>query len=402
MKPPLFRIVIVVLGLTLARAHGESRPVPEIVLGMSTVLSGPAANLGSDMRQGVLAGFERANRAGGVAGRRLRLVALDDGYEPARTAPNMRRLLEEENVLAVIGNVGTPTAIAALPIIREQKTLLFAPFTGAGVLRQTPPDRYVINYRASYAEEIGAMLDELIGGGRVKLEDIALLTQRDGYGDAGFAGALAALKRHGLKDEKNVHHVRYERNTLAVENAIASLLYAEHEPRVVIMVGAYAPCAKFISLAQQSGLKSIFLNVSFVGSQSLAANLGSTSAPVIVTQVVPYPLDAAVPIVREFQSDLAALDPQAAPGYGALEGYIAARIFVRALEKIPGPPTREGVIAALERLRDFDLGLGEALKVDEQNHQACHRVWPTILRGGTFVPFSWQDLGTMLPKEVRP
>ena len=220
----------------------------EIRLGMSTALSGAAANLGTDMRQGVLAGLDRANRAGGIHGRRLRLIALDDGYEPARTAPNMRQLLEKENVLAVIGNVGTPTAIAALPIASEDKTLFYAAFTGAGVLRKTPPDRYVINFRASYAEETGAMIDALIDGAGLKIEDIAFFTQRDGYGDAGFAGGIAALKRHGLKDGNAVLHVRYERGTLGVENAVADLLYADHEPRAVVMIGTYAPCAKFIKV----------------------------------------------------------------------------------------------------------------------------------------------------------
>src|ERR1700736_541153 len=151
----------------------ESNPQTEVVLGMSTVLSGPAADLGKDMLKGVLAGLERANRGGGVNGRKLRLIALDDGYEPARTAPNMRQLIEQEKVLAIIGNVGTPTAIAALPIVDEQKTLFFAPFSGAAMLRNSPPDRYVINFRASYAEETGAMIDALVSSAELRPEEIA-------------------------------------------------------------------------------------------------------------------------------------------------------------------------------------------------------------------------------------
>jgi len=197
--------------------------------------------LGKNMKQGVLVGLERANRAGGINGRSLKLIALDDGYEPTRTAPNMRRLIEQERVLAVIGNVGTPTAIAAVPIANEQKTLLFAPFTGAGVLRKNPPDRYVINYRASYAEETAAMIDALIKTGKLKTDEIAFFTQRDGYGDAGFIGGITALKHHGLRDENSVVHARYARNTLAVENALATILIASPPPQAVIMVGAYAP-----------------------------------------------------------------------------------------------------------------------------------------------------------------
>src|SRR5450631_1584761 len=269
---------LLALGVTLTSAEGNPRVAEEITLGMSTALSGPAADLGRDMRRGVLAGFERANRAGGVNGRKLRLVALDDGYEPSRTAPNMRQLLDKDNVLAVIGNVGTPTAIVAIPIAMEQKTLFFAAYTGAGVLRDKPPERYVINYRASYAEEAGTMIDGLIDDLGVKPEEIAFFTQRDGYGDAGFNGGVAALKRHGLKNEKAILHVRYERNTLAVENAVASLVLAEHPPRAIVMVGAYAPSAKFIQQCREAGLRALFLNVSFVGSLPLAKELGRTDA----------------------------------------------------------------------------------------------------------------------------
>jgi ABC-type branched-subunit amino acid transport system substrate-binding protein len=399
------RILMLFFLIARAAASGvkaETNAPPEIVLGMSTALSGPAADLGQDMRQGVLAGLERANRAGGVHGRRLRLIALDDGYEPGRTAPNMRQLLEKENVLAVIGNVGTPTAIAAIPIANEQKTLLFAAFTGAGVLRKNPPDRYVINYRASYAEETGAMIDALIDVAGLKLADIAFFTQRDAYGDAGFNGAIAALKRRGLKDEKQVPHVRYERNTLAVENALASLLFAEHEPRAVVMVGAYGPCAKFIKLAHDAGLKAIFLNVSFVGSRSLANELNQLPVSVIVTQVVPHPVETGVPIVSDFLADLKAQEAPVQPGFGSLEGYIAARILLRALERTVGAPTREGLIEAFEGLGPFDIGVGQTLQLGPGKHQASHHVWPTVLNDGAFVPFAWADMGGLLKRKAAP
>ena len=379
-----------------AMASDAENSKQDIVLGMSTALSGPAADLGTQMKEGVLAGIEQANRAGGIHGRHLRLIALDDGYEPSRTAPNMRRLLQQENVVAIIGNVGTPTAIAAIPICDEQHALFFAGFTGAGALRRTPPDRYVINYRASYKEEIGAMIDALIDRAGLKPQDIAFFTQRDAYGDAGYDGGIAALKRHGLTDENRVLHVQYERNTLAVENALATLLYAEHEPRAIVMVGAYRPCAKFIKLAKSAGLRSVFMNVSFVGSNSLAAELGDMPANVIVTQVVPYPLATEPPIVRQYQADLKALDRFAKPNFSTLEGYISCRILVTALQKIPGEPTRERIIDALNGLNNFDLGLGEQLHYSPYDHQACHQVWPTILHDGAFVPFDWRNISDLV------
>ena len=396
--PLCIRGIVVVFLLFLAApipakaAQGKD----EIVLGMSTALSGPAADLGKNMKQGVLVGLERANRAGGIQGRSLKLIALDDGYEPTRTAPNMRRLIEKERVLAVIGNVGTPTAIAAVPIANEQKTLLFAPFTGAGVLRKNPPDRYVINYRASYAEETAAMIDALIKTGKLQTNEIAFFTQRDGYGDAGFIGGVTALKRHGLQDENTVVHARYERNTLAVENALANILIASPPPRAIIMVGAYAPCAKFINLAVESGLDAVFLNVSFVGSAPLARKLGNMSPQVIVTQVVPHPKETNVSVVEEYRADLEILFPSATPTFGSLEGYIASRILTKALEKIKGMPDRENVIDALENLGNFEIGLGHPLHLTKENHQASHRVWPTILQKGDFVPFQWKDIPTIL------
>ena len=208
------------------------------------------------MQRGILAGLGRANRSGGVNGRKLRLIALDDGYEPARTALNMRQLIEKEHVLALIGNVGTPTAIVAVPLANEQKTLLFAPFAGGPILRNDPPDRYVINFRAGYAEETAAMIDALIDIGGLKPEEIAFFTQKE---NSGFAMGVTALQRHGLKDPRAILHTVYERNTLAVEGAVADLLTAEKPPRAVMVFATYGACAKFIRLCRDSDLNPIFL-----------------------------------------------------------------------------------------------------------------------------------------------
>lgn len=392
-------VVLASLVCGFLSAQGPSSR-PELVFGMSTALTGPAADLGINMRAGIEAAFAEVNAAGGCRGRRLRLVALDDGYEPARTAPNMHQLIEQEHVLAVVGNVGTPTAIAALPIANESKVPFFGAFTGAGVLRRTPPDRYVMNFRASYAEETGAMVDALLQGTGLEVGEIAFFTQRDGYGDAGFAGGIAALRRHGLQNEAQVAHGRYERNTLGVENGLAEILQHSPTVRAVIMVGAYAPCAEFIKQAVQYGMRSVFLNVSFVGSSSLAAALGDTKAKVVVTQVVPH-FASDLEIVRQYRQVLPLLDKNLKPNFGSLEGYVAARILIRALGSIDGDVTREAIVDALEGLRRFDLGLGSALELSPTRHQASNGVWPTIIRGHEIVPFDWQDLRGLL-QEAAP
>ena len=393
--------ILALLLLTVSHSAAAEADKSEIRLGMSTVLSGPAAELGREMQRGVLAGLEQANRNGGFSGRKLRLISYDDGYEPSRTAPNMHRLLDQDRVLAVIGNVGTPTAIASLPLIRAHQTLFFAPFSGAGGLRRIPPDRYVINVRASYAEEIAAMVDGLAAQTDLRPEEIAFFTQRDGYGDAGYVGGFAALKRHGLQNEAQVLHVRYRRNTLAVENALADLLLAEPAPRAVIMVGAYAPCAKFIRLARQAGLDSLLLNVSFVGSAALAHDLGAEGDGVVITQVVPHPQDNSLPLVRDYLDALETYD-QKPPSFVSLEGYLAFRTLRAGMNKAPGELDRENLIEGLERLGDFDLGLGTPLQLNAAQHQASHHVWPTELVKGQVVPTSWQEISRRLPPRRSP
>ena len=399
------RLALLFAGLLAAAswsgaALAEER---ELLLGMSTALSGPLAKIGQEFRQGVLAGLERANRNGGIQGRSLRLIALDDGYEPMRAAPNVQRLINDFQVQALIGNVGTPTAIAAIPIAKEHRTLLFAPFSGAGVLRRDPPDRYVINYRASYSEEISAMVDALIEIGGLQPEEIAFFTQRDGYGDAGYVGGYRALKKHHLKSELDVLHVRYQRNSMAVENALADILMSDPLPRAIILVGAYAPCAKLIRLARQAGLESLFLSVSFVGSEALAAALPEDISGVLVTQVVPDPVTSALPIVQEYRQDLRRLDAASPLGAVSLEGYLSARILLRALETASGPITREGIIDLLEGLGTFDLGLDHPLTLSPSDHQASHRIWPARLARQRVVPFDWRQIAQLLPaREEAP
>ncbi|MBU0729425.1 MAG: ABC transporter substrate-binding protein [Proteobacteria bacterium] len=355
---------------------------------MSTALTGPASGLGHNMQTGVLAALNEVNNRGGVGGREICLVTLDDGYEPARTAPNIISLIEHHKALALIGNVGTPTAVVTIPFANRYKIPFFGAYSGAGILRKNPPDRYVINYRASYAEETAAMVKALITKVGLAPEDIAFFTQRDAYGDAGYFGGIAALKQYGLKNENRIAHGRYERNTLAVGNALADLLMAETLPRAVIMVGAYAPCAEFIRFARKVGFNPYFLNVSFVGTEGLIKALGDNAEGVLITQVVPD-VESDLPIVKDFRKALRSWKREEPPTFGALEGYISTRIFLRALGNIAEAPDREAVVDALENLGKFDVGLGEPLFLSKADHQASHTVWATIIRKGRAVPLDW-------------
>ncbi len=364
---------------------------------MSIALTGPAQDLGLSMKEGIEAYFNRVNAAGGVDGKKIELIALDDQYEPSLAAPNMRKLIDEDKVIAVIGNVGTPTAVVTVPIANDNKVLLFAPYTGAGILRKTPPDRYIINLRASYQEETATMVKGLLSMG-IKPEEIAFFTQNDAYGDSGYAGAMIALKAAGYAHPELLPYGRYTRNTVNVEEGLVKILSAGKTIRAIIMVGAYAPNAKFIKLAKKEFPNALFLNVSFVGTNALAAQLGESGDGdnVIITQVVPY-FNNNLPAVAEYHKDLEKYFPGAQPGLGSLEGYLAAKLFVLGLEKAAAEKklTREGIIDAFENMRNVDIGIGEKISFDQNDHQALHTVWPTILIGGKLEPLTdWSTLSS--------
>lgn len=373
--------------------HADNASSQTIKVGMSTALSGPARDLGQNMKIGVETYFEAVNASNGINGKKIVLIALDDQYEPTLAAPNMRELIEKKNVIAIIGNVGTPTAVVTVPIANSMQTLLFGAYTGAGILRKNPPDRYVINLRASYAEETATMIKGLLSIG-IKPEEIAFFTQNDAYGDSGYEGAMNALKASGYIHPELLAHGRYTRNTLNVEEGLAKILNSGKIPRAIIMVGSYAPSAKFILLAKKEFPNAIFLNVSFVGTNALAKQLGKNGNNVVITQVVPY-FDASLSVIKEYRRDLRTYFPGTAPGLGSLEGYLAAKLFVLGLKQADQANnlTREGLIDAFEKMQNVDIGISEKITFDKTHHQALHTVWPTILKDGEIVPLtSWSML----------
>ncbi|WP_148252823.1 ABC transporter substrate-binding protein [Aidingimonas lacisalsi] len=362
----------------------------DITLGMVAPLSGPASSLGQGMREGIEAHFAEINAAGGINGEELTLVTRDDEYEPLQSAPATRELIQDEDILASVGNVGTPTAIVTIPLHNQHETLLFGAFTGAGILRKDPPDRYVINYRASYVQETAAMVDGLLEAG-VEPEEIAFFTQNDGFGDAGHAGGVQALEAAGFEATDELAHGRYTRNTRNVHQALATILQAPTTPRAIIMVGTYGPNADFIREARKDLPDALFLNVSFVGSQALLDELGEDAEGVIITQVVP-PLDADLPAIESYRSAMEAQAADHEADFVSLEGYLAASLFVKGLEAAGSDPDREAIVDALEGLGEIDLGLGKPLTLSEDDHQASDAVWPTIIEDGRFEPVDWSTL----------
>lgn len=383
-KPERRWLAIVAVAGIMAGARPAA--ADELKIGMSGAMTGPAAALGLGMKLGIEAYFARVNAAGGVHGRSLTLLALDDGYEPARAASNVRKLIDGDKVFAILGNPGTPTAAVAVPIANSKHIPFFGAFTGAGLLRKTPPDRYVINFRASYAQETAEMVRGITELG-IRPAEIAFFTQNDAYGDAGYNGGIAALKKLGYADAERLVHARYPRNTVDVEDAVARLLDPTQRPRAIIMIGAYKPCAKLIRLAKRHGLRALFVNVSFVIGDSLLRELQGDAEGVVVTQVVP-PLDADLVAVREYRDAV----PIAERGFVSLEGFLAARAFVEGLRRAGPNATPDAFIDALENAGHLEIGLGEDLEINKTRHQLSSHVWPTIVERGHFRLLArWSD-----------
>lgn len=356
----------------------------DISVGMSAALSGPSAELGRGMRAGIEAYFSSVNAEGGINGRKLRLLVLDDSYQADPVKDNMQRLIDRDHVLAVVGSVGSAGAAVAAPLANEKKVLLFGALSGAEVLRKSPPDRYVINLRASYADETEMMVRWLLKRG-IKPEQIAFFTQNDAYGESGFAGAVHALDQLGFHDTASLAHGTYERGSLEVDDGILALIQAKTRPKAVIMVGTYAACARYIKLARELLPDALFLNVSFVGSVALKDALGPEGEGVIVTQVVP-PFDSALPGVIEYRRALARYESGFSPDFVSLEGFLDAKAFVEALRRAGRNPTRESIVNAFDQGGSIDIGIGSPLKYSRENHSGSHRVWLTVIRDGKFTP----------------
>jgi branched-chain amino acid transport system substrate-binding protein len=367
-------------GRSAAPPPAPAQTAP-LTMGMSAPLTGPSKELGRQMKLGIETSFALANAGGGVSNRLLSLVVLDDGYEPARTKETMQELLEKRKVFAIIGNVGTPTAEVSVPYSIDKKVLFFGAFTGAPLLRREPPDRYVFNYRASYAEETAAVVRYFVEVKRIKPAEIAVFAQQDGFGDAGFAGVAKALRKYGVPPD-GILRVGFKRNTLDIQDAVDTIVRNRKTVRAVVTVAPYRPAAKFIEKIRDAKMDTLISNVSFVGSSALAEELRQIgpkySDGVIVTQVVP-PIDSASTTVLKYKEALAKHFPGEKPDFVSLEGYIAATVFVEALKRAGPNPTTDSVIAALEGIQGLEIGIGTPITYGPSEHQGSHKVWGTVL-----------------------
>ena len=359
----------------LACAQGAPGVSPDkILIGQAAVFSGPAAQLGIQMRNGIKAYFDAVNEKGGVHGRKLELVTEDDRYEATVAPQASKKLIEEHKVFALVGYVGTPTGAQHLPVVTQAKVPLVGMFTGAEALR-VPMNRYVFHVRASYYDETEKIVEQVVSTGGKK---ISVFYQNDGYGEAGRKGTEIALEKRKLK----IHSQgTVERNTVAVEEA-AKAIHAS-QPDAVVMVSAYTSITAFVRQMQKLGSGATFYNVSFVGSKALADALGKDGVGVAISQVVPFPWGTAVPVVKEYQvaakkAGLKDVD------FSALEGFLSAKVLVEGLKRTGRDLNREKFVDTMEKM-DVDLG-GFHVAYSPKTHAGSKFVDLTIIaRDGKFL-----------------
>jgi ABC-type branched-subunit amino acid transport system substrate-binding protein len=339
----------------------------EIVFGQSVALTGPAQELGKEMQLGAKTYFDIVNAAGGIRGKKIVLRTLDDGYEPPRAEANTKKFVEDGDVLALFGYVGTPTSAASIPVATAAKIPFFGAFTGAELLR-TPLNRYVFNVRASYFDETEAIVRQMTQGGATR---IAVFHQNDSYGQAGLAGVERALTKRQLQIAAKA---TVERNSTDVAAAVATMMAAK--PEVIVMISAYSSCSEFIKQLKAKDLPTRYVNVSFVGTKPLANALGPAADGVMISQVMVPPTANKFPLVVEYQKALKAAGITEF-SYTSLEGYVAAKVMVTALKR-GGDASRDALIRALESLRNVDIG-GFTVSFGPDNHNASSFVELTVL-----------------------
>lgn len=363
--------VLLLLGSFWAVAENKA----PITLGMSAPFSGPAAQLGLSYRHGAELVFQKQNQQGGIAGHPIKLIALDDGYEPMRTVANTRQLLFSHQVLALFGYIGTPTSSAVLPMLRREQVPYVAPFSGADLLRQQD-DHFIYNFRASYAQEAKTQIKYLVD--ELKLRKVALLIQADEFGATLEQSFISELSYRGIKP---LVVARFQRNSSDLTLAVKQLV--QYQPELVLTVGTYQVLAQAIKLASMKKLRPIYSVVSFTGVSELALQLGSQDR-VVASMVMPDPVSSQSALVRAYQK--AAGDKLPLTDI-ALEGFAAATLLVQALRQCSANISRDCLSKTLpaQQLYDFEL------HYDQKRHQASNQVFLVNLQNKRLQPLTVND-----------
>ena len=365
---------VLACAVAVGTVHAQGVTKTTILIGQSGPLSGSNKEFGNDIRDGVLAYFTKVNAAGGINGRKLELITLDDGNDAKRSGENGRILIEQRGVLALFGYASATLSMPAMPFVEKNKVSFVGPFTGAEPMRTFRP--YVFNIRASYADELEKIVDFYSSTG---MKRFSIIHYDDAIGKENLGAVEVALTKRGLKP---VSIGTLKRNQTDLGSAVADVIKAA--PDVVIATTLYATTASFIKQAKKAGSGAQFASTSFVGASALADALGAEGTGVVVAQVVPPYSRASIQIVKEYQ---AAVEKQLGKkdySFTSLEAYIGAKVLAEAIRRAGANPTRENLTKSFNSMQNFDIG-GFVVDFSPTNHNGSKFVELTaISRAGRF------------------
>jgi branched-chain amino acid transport system substrate-binding protein len=372
------------LGLSTGQTPGVTDNT--ILIGSCSALDGPTRFLGSQTVLGATTYLNSVNEEGGIYGRKVQLLAFDDGYDPDRAPACFKRMMKE-GVFALGFFVGTPTAKVYVPMAQEEKIPVVGLFTGAQMLYE-PPKHYIINVRASYFDETREQVDKLWD---VNVRKMGVIYQDDAFGRTVLDGVKLALQKH---NSAPVALGIFARNSVDIDDAVKTVMAAR--PQAVVVVGPYSPVAAVVKKAHASNWRPQFLTVSFVGTEEFIKEAGPDAEGTIITQVVP-PYDRTdYTTVGVYRQLLAKYYPDARPNFVSLEGFVDAMVLVEGLKRAGKDLTREKLIAAIESIHSMNIGMGSKLLLDygPNDHKGFDDVYPTIVQSGQAVLLTdWSAVG---------
>ncbi len=392
--PPMIRVALLLfvssfILVPLASAQTPGVSEKEILIGSCSALEGPSRFLGTETVTGASAYFSMTNDAGGVDGRKLRLISHDDSYDATKTQECFDKLIAEK-VFALGFFVGTPTAVKYLPMAESHKIPLVGLFTGAQTL-YVPLRHWVVNVRASYFDETREQMDGVWN--TLGFRKVGVIYPEDAFGTAVLEGVKEALAAH---NSSPVALGKYQRQTADVNGAIDTVRAAQ--PQAVVLVGPSNTVAPILKQAHAKGWQPLFLTVSFVGTDELIKEAGQDAEGAVITQVVPPYYLTDLKTVALYRRELGKYFPTAQPNFVSLEGFVDAMVLVEGLKHAGKDLTREGLIHGIETIHESDAGLGPQLKLTygPNDHKGFDHVLPTVIRGGRAVPFT--DWSTVAAK----
>lgn len=360
-----------------------------IKIGQSVATEGANKNVGLALVEGARIYIDKINAEGGIQGKKIELISLNDDYDPIKAAKNVAELIDTQHVLAFLGNQGSASAVVSLPIINAKHVLLFGAYAGTTALFTNPPNRYVINSRASFTSEADANV-KCISLAGIKSDEIAFFVENDAMGDSLHLTAVNALKKAGYTDANEYPQGRFARNTLNVEGALSTIMEKmKKPPRAIFLEGNLESNTLFIQLVHKQ-----FPHCFFLGKLvNLSKLTQDEQAKVISPEVSPNPYSN-LPAAIEYREDLKKYAHNAEPSPPSFTSFLGTKLFVLGLQKAAtmNALTREGLIDAFETLRDVDIGIGEKISITKENHDALSTIWLMQSKNGKWTSLEWSDV----------